>query len=378
MIKKELSPKLVICLFFILFIYLSPALHFLHISRNAPLAEQFEHLPLTSPKALEYFFENHFPARNFLVAFSNRVIYAVFGVSPIPQVIVGQKGWLFQAREGVARPFTPDELEMWSRLIEERFLWLEKRGMAYLFIVVPTKSTLYPEFLPNSHHRALRPARMDQLIQRLRAHTRVPVLDLRLALLPARDQRLLYLKTDSHWNEAGACLAAAFIYQEAASRLFPGRSFPAPLTPGDFRSKVQKNKTGGNLAMLISLENSAFREDRLKLMPRRPLQSHIAPLPNIPFPDTVKMEAAERPSAPLPGAVMLHDSFGRKLKPILAEYFSRILFVRDWSFHFHTAIIAREKPRLVLDEISEHFLYSKVPVNPPEVIKEQGDTNGYQ
>jgi hypothetical protein len=35
---------------------------------------------------------------------------------------------------------------------------------------------------------------------------------------------------------------------------------------------------------------------------------------------------------------MFHDSFARKLKPFLSQHFSRIVYLRDWGFHFHAFI----------------------------------------
>ena len=65
--------------------------------------------------------------------------------------------------------------------------WLARRGIAYLLVVSPNKSTVYPEFMPPLYPRH-RTTRMDQLAEHLGRHVGgFPLLDLRpvLAYFPA-------------------------------------------------------------------------------------------------------------------------------------------------------------------------------------------------
>ena len=110
------------------------------------------------PRAFDEFFTDRFRFRSLLIRAHNLTRVLGFGVSPIPQVVIGKRGWLFYGRENATRnvidyyrsvvPFTPAELENWRKTLEARRDWLATRGIAYLVVMVPNKSTIYPEYLP--------------------------------------------------------------------------------------------------------------------------------------------------------------------------------------------------------------------------------------
>src|SRR5207249_4855988 len=129
---------------------------------------------------------------------------------PTPSVILGRSGWLFFAGDEAlasyraVQPFTEVELAAWQRRIETRRDWLAERGICYLVVIAPNKETIYPEFMPESLNRVRPVTRLDQLVAHLRAHSSVAVVDPRDALRTAKAGGILYLRTDTHWNDVGA------------------------------------------------------------------------------------------------------------------------------------------------------------------------------
>jgi hypothetical protein len=207
----------------------------------------------------------------------------------------------------------------------------------------------------------------------LEKHSTIPLLDLRKTLLAAKKESVIYYKTDSHWNEYGACIAYGEIIKHLASVLeskikikTSGKIQPMPVS--DFRVRIKKREqNGGNLAIMLALQDTVFREKRIKLRHRTPYRARNVPVPEDYNLHPVKPAVTERPDADFPKTVMLHDSFARKLKPFLSQHFSRIVYLRDWGFHFHASIIEAENPKIVLDEIAEHFLYNVRLSNPEEL-----------
>ena len=134
----------------------------------------------------------------------------------------------------------------------------------------------------------------------------------------------------------------------------------------------QENLTrpGIQWAKMLELERSLFREERLILAPNTPFRARDAKLPSVVLSSTVAAEASRNESAPFANAVLFHDSFGVRLKPFLAEFFSRIVFVRDWGFRFKPPLIEAERPFIVLDEIAEYFFYNRKPLN--DLIRQNG------
>ena len=125
------------------------------------------------------------------------------------RVLLGRDGWLFVAGgrplESYRRtqPFTDDELAAWTEVLEARRAWLAARGIAYLLVVPPDKHNVYPEHMP----AAIRPLRdvshLDQLLAYLADHSTVDVVDVRPALLAAKERHPVFPRTDTHWNEIG-------------------------------------------------------------------------------------------------------------------------------------------------------------------------------
>lgn len=367
----NVGVKLPLCLVFLTIIFLPLANGFFRFMPEERLREKREPEQKGGIQRYTRYFNDRFFFRGPLIRFHNKIKYRWFNVSGVPKVIIGKEGWLFQARKNEEpgtpgyfpsiQPFTPRQLEEWGRLVEQRRRWLAQRGIDYLLILVPDKSFLYPEYLPGSLRPFYRRSRLTQLSEYLKKNSDVSVLDLGDTLAAAKKDVLLYCKTDSHWNLYGACIAAGAIINRISER-FPNIEPPAL---SDFELKIRKKRKGGNLAIMLSLQRSLFREDWVGMRPRVPFRAEKAPPPPVKNVLTVKGEAFQRTGPGLPRAVMFHDSFGARLKRYLSEHFSRIVFLRDWGFRFHAYEVKKEAPDIVLDEISEFFLYGAIFDNSP-------------
>ena len=116
---------------------------------------------------------------------------------------------------------------------------------------------------------------------------------------------------------------------------------------------------GCQLPFLI--QGQPFRQDP-KMVPARLLES----LPRLSR--FVRQGYTTRPNAPQPNILMVHDSFYKRLKPYLSNQFSRVLYIWDWGLNFYPHIIKKESPKLVIDEMAERFLLTKIPTNPPSLV----------
>ncbi len=367
-------------LLFILLIFLPLADMFLHIGREVPIWEKrklaarprFEwQKPWDYLRGCENFFSDHFGFRSWLVQRHNLLTVRCFGASPTDKVVIGRQGWLFMARESEQRnemdyfrrrrPFTPAELGHWRLMLRQRRQWLEERGVVYLFLVVPNKSTVYPEFLPAHIRRPDGQSRLDQLLAELGKEKDFPVIDLREKFLAAKGGQRLYSKTDSHWNDLGAYIAFAEIMERLSAR-FPDLRRPSP----DQYAVRRSGRAGGDLAQMLGLQKRHYREQAIRLQPNaavevRSVQSRkvIAPY--------IRVSISESPAAGLPTLLLVHDSFAHQLKPFLGQRFRRVVYVWDWGLHFFKDLIEREKPAVVIDEIAERMLCDLKLENPPEL-----------
>lgn len=64
----------------------------------------------------------------------------------------------------------------------------------------------------------------------------------------------------------------------------------------------------------------------------------------------------ERAAANLPRAVMFRDSFASSMIPFLSEHFRRIVYEWQGPNQFNYALVEREKPDVVIQEMVERKL----------------------
>jgi hypothetical protein len=309
------------------------------------------------PARFESYFNDCFGFRDALIRLLCALRVEMLGVSTSPKVTVGADGWFFSAEpltgpdRQLVRPFTTDELVRWQRLLENRRDWLARRGIAFVFVVAPDKQAIYPEYLPRSlrEQQALR-SRLDQLAAHLRANSDVVFIDLRGPLFEAKARERLFDRTDTHWNDRGAYVAYRAIL-EGTSSVIPGLH-PQPRTEFE---ETREWDIGGDLVRMLDIADW-YREEHLGLKRKsaakaistetgQPLQSGPSPL------------ATECLDVTWPRAVVLCDSFAIRLAPFLSEHFHRVVFHWQMVFPtFETAIVERERPNIVIQEMVERKL----------------------
>lgn len=131
-------------------------------------------------------------------------------ISFIRKVEKGREGWLFLKEEvpgrnellqslGI-RPYRDLERKLWNLIITQRAEWAGSLGMRYVMVVVPNKTTVYPEYLPARY----RPANVELINRSLPDPPGVMVINLTRDLIGQKSLGQLYHKNDTHWNELGA------------------------------------------------------------------------------------------------------------------------------------------------------------------------------
>ncbi|MBU4151276.1 MAG: hypothetical protein KKD63_00195 [Proteobacteria bacterium] len=156
------------------------------------------------------FFNDNFAFRRQLIAWRSASKVLALGVSSHPDVVLGKEGWLYyDAEQQLAdyrglHPLTDTDLLKTVRALENRVELLDQVKIPYLLVLVPSKHTIYPEYLPDRFARVKAKTRLDQIVEALKVSGRVPFIDLRDSLQGAKSTGLLYFKADTHWNQRGA------------------------------------------------------------------------------------------------------------------------------------------------------------------------------
>jgi len=187
------------------------------------------------PSLFDSYYSDHFGLRNVFVASYKKLKYQL-GDSPSTHVTIGKDGWLFlgSIRKNYSHHKDPigdyrninlysqDELKQMVVYMKTIKHFLSGQGIEYLFVIAPNKHTIYFDKLPNYMVKDNEFSATDQLVNYLREHTDVTVVDLRESLLKAKSEHQIYYKSDTHWNHFGANVAQYEIMKEI-ELMFPDK-----------------------------------------------------------------------------------------------------------------------------------------------------------
>lgn len=303
------------------------------------------------PGAFQDWFRDHFGFRPELRRAHDIAWFRVLGMSPHPVVTGGREGALFGTADlaalGRDPPLTDEQLAQGAKVLQARRDWLAARGIRYLIVLAPKKSSVYPELIPASMPVISRERPAEQFACYLAAHTTVPVLDVTPALLTAKGgSRQLFPRLDVHWGDYGGYIA----YRAVAGRL--AEWFPA-ITPIPEECCIAEDlEVTGDLAVIMGFPD--LLETRTYMRPAASRATGLEGWGGVQHGAT--RTATSRVDDPcLPATVVFHDSFLSAQKQFLAEHFRSATY--RWVYAgFDAAAVEEAKPDVVIQEMFEGAL----------------------
>jgi alginate O-acetyltransferase complex protein AlgJ len=306
---------------------------------------------------VESYFNDHFGFRKRLIRWNNHWKGQLFRDSTSKEVMIGRDGWLYFSGGSMLEHCTRElcwterDLQEWKRLLETRRDWLSARGIKYLFVVPPDKHTVYPEHLPEWVRIGPKPTKVQQLVQYMKEHSTVEVLDLTSALVEAKSIHTNYLQTDTHWNIFGGFVGYRAV-AEALSRQVPGLT---PLSMDTYDWKPLATETGDLVRIMggstTHKENTAF--ERVQLKPVTKIKD-LYDLERFPHTGTKETRPCMILNTNATGrAIVFHDSFACAWYTFLGQHFNETIYI--WHYDWDYPLIEREKPDVVIDEMLERF-----------------------
>lgn len=200
-----------------------------HENRLMTGLPQVLHSPLRElPRNLDNFLVDNSPFRYQFVLVNAGLDYALFGTSQSDQVLPGKKGWLFykdgpNAAQPMANYQGLTELNDSAEVLAEASAGLQilndrlaENGCTLVLDLTPSKDRIYQEYMPDGYPIVNEQNRTDLLAAYLQSHTTVPVVwryDLLRSQARQNPDRLLYYKTDTHWNAVGALYGLDGIFE---------------------------------------------------------------------------------------------------------------------------------------------------------------------
>lgn len=153
---------------------------------------------------IENYLSHNFGFRNELLQSYTLFQQNLFLTSPITNVVIGEEGYLY-FKETVDdyignHQMTSRELFQIRHTIELLEEYVHAQGADFLFVVAPNKNSLY-DFMPYNYIKSTTSHVTQNILENLSTQTYIDL----FALFESQSKELYY-KTDTHWNNEGACL----------------------------------------------------------------------------------------------------------------------------------------------------------------------------
>jgi alginate O-acetyltransferase complex protein AlgJ len=287
----------------------------------------------------ERYLVDNFGFRPYLIRWNSILKLNLLNVSPVPGVILGKHSWLFYDSEALADgntvndfrgtiPLRQTELVKLQRRLETNQRTFARRNIVYLVAIVPNKNTIYSEYFPDNIRKFRDTTRLDQLVEHMREHSSVKILDLREALFKAKSQCPVYWKTDSHWNSYGAYIGYVQIMQRLSAYL------PAlPVVPiEEGRVTIERSPNGGDLAQMLFLQDAWAEENNT----------------------TFSLDNGHS-NPQVSTLIFRHDSFGDALYPFLHCSFKKLVNIAPFA-PYRLEAIFEQRPQAVLHIFAERYI----------------------
>lgn len=170
--------------------------------------------------------------------------------------IQGRDGWLFFAKEENLNDYlgtnilSQEEMNEYLNLMVEVQELCEQKGKEFYLLIAPNKAQVYSEKMP-SYTIADDYRRVERLLDYIHDNSDVKIVYPIEELQEAKETLQVYLKTDTHWNEAGAYIGVMALYELMG----------IPTTAIQDVPYTQKDFTEGDLIRMGNLNPEDFPPD---------------------------------------------------------------------------------------------------------------------
>ncbi len=312
------------------------------------------------PQQLNNYYADHFGGRSLLTRWYSKLWQLSGFIPPEADVIAGKQDWLFLGKimPGYTKyddpigdvmrnqPYSDHALKQLVNRMEQFRKKLQAHNIQYLFFIAPNKHSIYREYLPDYISPQAKFTATDQLLQYLQQHSQIDSIDMRPALMSAKEQQQLYFKTDSHWNDQGANIAQFEIMQ------WLQKQYPNQIKAEKYPSErfLPSGRLNGDLNRLLRQDHETEAFEQIHFI------SKCQPTPQINHLNPLNAHHFFCPKNQL-DALIFGDSFLIALQPFLSREFRHSIFLLEKiSFDELLNIIEKNPPDIVIHEIVERAL----------------------
>lgn len=216
------------------------------------------------PDQLTNYVNDHFGFRKLFIRINNFVDLKILHASTHESVILGKDNFLFMRSDWnsfVKRQTKQSDAKLLLQAQKVRAFQdrLKTRGIEFVFVMAPNKSTIYPEMMPATGYLLNQKSDRERIFEVV-GQTAVNYIDVATELLEAKKNRLVYYKGDHHWNKFASLIAT----ERIADYISKKTNTPTP----EFAvigSKVDLHERygGGSLDEMLGVKATRTNEEPL-------------------------------------------------------------------------------------------------------------------
>jgi hypothetical protein len=305
------------------------------------------------PTLFDAYVNDNLPYKNYLVTLNSMIDYHIFNTSSSDDVIVGDNGWLFYighenndedplADYAGTNLYSQEELELIAANMIAARDFLASQGKEFVITMIPNKSRVYSEYMPDMCGPVNEECRLNQVYQYLSENTDLTIVSPYSDILKykeAHPETQLYFKYDTHWNNFGAYVAAQSI----------ARVWGFEMPDLDTVEHVYANSDTYDLARMINMGDYLKEQAPVATA----YSGHMAKVEiladGMSFTGTVESGIADERKL-----FMIGDSFSALLFPYLACHFNSSK--SDMYYNYNYTSLEEYDPDVVIFECVERYL----------------------
>jgi alginate O-acetyltransferase complex protein AlgJ len=315
------------------------------------------------PADYELFYNDYFPLRKIYTNINSYINFFYYKKSTSKYTIIGEDDWMFLNNRMLPNRNKNYLEENVAKLVKEykyRTKYYNNRGIKYYVFIVPSKASVYPEFLPNYLDKTDTLNSTHQLMQQFNKEGINNIYYLLDLLKSHKNEGLLYFKNDHHWNDIGAFHASDYILK-IIQKDFPQVGINHNLNNFE---KTYEETWKGSLSKNLGLKD-IISETAPVLKPKEKIRKiYKAEKRNYKIPEEFPYKGLYElhkttKNKSLPNILIIRDSFGNYLYKFLSPHFNRSIYIWDnWKYKINKHIVEKEKPDIVINIMVESRMNS--------------------
>ncbi len=314
------------------------------------------------PSAFEQWINDNVGFREGIVKLDSYIDYHVFNTASNDRIRIGKDGYNFYAWDNNldipkgTYPINDAVLEK-IKVNQERIQRaLKAKGIEYVLVLTPSKASIYPEKIKGANFEVTRTP-IDIVADYLKENTTILVINTKEALLQAKDEKNVYFKTDTHWNEEGAYEVYKQIINELNEKqIISSKPVQVDLVEGTYKGEISAMLGNYNLFDAEKINKTVIRNAKAVNVDNPNLMG---------LADTVQVGHnllpgrhyfAKNDSINEKDVLIYGDSFfgSWNINQLLSENFSKLSFI--WSDYIKNEIVDTVKPKILVFERTERFI----------------------